>query len=180
MTMDHEPGSHTKFVPAVLPWLIAAASLIGYLLTLNHWLSINSLSAVARACGWIWQGELFSPLCWLVTAPIRLLPARDVPLALNLFSAVCAALTLALLARTVALLPHDRTHEQRERLKGSTEFLSVPSAWLPPVFAVVVCGLQLSFWENATSASGMPPYLPSNEMFDLLIFAYVIRCLLEF
>src|SRR5262249_47198905 len=38
--------------------------------------------------------------------------------------------------------------------------------------AAIVCGLQLTFWENATAAS--------SEMLDLLLFAYIIRCLLEF
>jgi len=40
------------------------------------------------------------------------------------------------------------------------------------VLAAVVCGLQLMFWENATVAS--------PEMLNLLLFAYLIRCLLEF
>jgi len=40
------------------------------------------------------------------------------------------------------------------------------------VLAVAVCGLQLSFWEQATNFSG--------EMFDLLIFAFVICSLLEY
>src|SRR5439155_25798238 len=94
------------------------------------------------------------------------------PLALNLFSMVCAVLTLALLARSVTLLPHDRTHPQRLREKSEFSLLTVRAAWLPPLLAVIVCGLQLTFWEHATSASG--------EMLDLLMFAYVIRSLLEF
>jgi len=40
------------------------------------------------------------------------------------------------------------------------------------VLAVLVCGLQLTFWEHAT--------VGSSEMLDLLMFAYVVRCLLEF
>ena len=36
----------------------------------------------------------------------------------------------------------------------------------------MLCGLQLSFWEHATAVTG--------AMIDLLLFAYVIRCLLEF
>jgi hypothetical protein len=45
-------------------------------------------------------------------------------------------------------------------------------AWLPPVLAVIACGLQLTFWEHSTN--GTP------EMFDLLLVAYVIRSLLEY
>src|ERR1019366_2908575 len=88
------------------------------------------------------------------------------------FSAVCAALTLGLLARSVALLPHDRTDAQRERERSDFSFLTIGSAWLPPVLAVLVCGLQLMFWENATNYTG--------EMFDLLLFAFVIWSLLEY
>ncbi|MBI3877093.1 MAG: tetratricopeptide repeat protein, partial [Verrucomicrobia bacterium] len=94
------------------------------------------------------------------------------PLALNFFSAVCAALTLMLLARSVALLPQDRTREQRARLRSADGLLDGALAWLPPVLAVFVLGLQRTFWEHATAATG--------EMLNLLLFAAVIRCLLEF
>jgi len=40
------------------------------------------------------------------------------------------------------------------------------------MLAALACGLQITFWENATSGTG--------EMFDLLLFAYMIRCLLEY
>jgi hypothetical protein len=40
------------------------------------------------------------------------------------------------------------------------------------VLAAMVCGLQLSFWEHATAVTG--------AMIDLLLFAYIIRCLLEY
>jgi tetratricopeptide (TPR) repeat protein len=50
--------------------------------------------------------------------------------------------------------------------------LTTGSAWLPPVLAVLVCGLQMTFWQNATNCTG--------EMFDLLLFAFVIWSLLEY
>ena len=50
---------------------------------------------------------------------------RRFPVALNLFSAVCAALTLGLLARSVAILPHDRTDAQREREHSDFSFLTI-------------------------------------------------------
>src|SRR5205807_1587784 len=109
----------------------------------------------------------------------RWLPAKTVPYALNLFSAVCAALSLALLARSVMLLPHDRTHEQRQREKSEFSLLSIRWAWLAPVAAVLVCALQISFWQNATVAVSDWPVASSNEMFDLLLFAYIVRCVLE-
>jgi hypothetical protein len=49
---------------------------------------------------------------------------------------------------------------------------TIPLAWLPPVLATVVCALSLSVWEHGTNGTA--------EMFDLLMFAYVVRSLLEF
>ncbi|MBP7975474.1 MAG: DUF2723 domain-containing protein, partial [Verrucomicrobia bacterium] len=185
MTSEPEVNPEKSFIRTFLPWLVAAGALALYLATLNHWISLGSLPQVARLCGWTWQPELHGPLFWLVTYPFRWLPSHAIPLALNFFAAVCAALTLALLARSVVLLPHDRTHEQRQKQKDKSPYLSIPAAWLPPVLAVLVCGLQLTFWEHATTASSqpLPPAMPWGtgcEMLDLLVFAYVIRCLLEF
>jgi tetratricopeptide (TPR) repeat protein len=180
ITLAADASPEKKFVPGLLPWIVAAAALLVYLLTINHWVSFGSLGHVAMVSGWNWHPEpelqnpleWQQPLYWLVTYPFRFLPVKMMSLALNLFSAICAALTLGLLARSVALLPHDRTEEQRLRERNAFGLLSIRAAWLPVVLAVVVCGLQLSFWENATAASA--------DMFDLLLFAYVLRCLLEF
>src|SRR5437899_3302500 len=133
MTMEPEVVQQKKFVRVILPWGIAVGGLITYLLTLNHFVTFNSLSQVGRVAGWVWQPELFAPLTWLVTYPFRWLAPQTIPVALNLLSACCAALSLALLARSVALLPHDRTHDQRQREKSKFALLSVPSAWLAPV-----------------------------------------------
>ncbi len=182
-----EVGSEkSQFVAVVLPWVVALGALVVYLATLNPWLSFNNLLSVAKTSGWTWQPELIGPVCWLLMWPLRKLPPQAIPVAVNLFSTVCAVLTLALLARSVALLPHDRTQEQRERERSPFGLLSTRSAWLPPVLAVVVLGLQLTFWEDATAASGQmadlttAPFANHCEMLDLLLFAYVIRCLLEF
>ena len=175
MAKELEARPEKKFVRVILPWIIAVVGLVIYTATLNHWVSLANLPQVARVAGWDWQTEVYFPLNWLITYPLTWLPVTTVPLALNVFSMLCAVLTLALLARSVALLPHDRTHEQRQKEDSPSAILSVPVAWLPPLFAALVLGLQLTFWENATSASG-----PGSEMLDLLLFAYVINCLLEF
>ncbi len=172
MTMANDATQEKRFISTALPWVLAGAALLLFLLTLNHWVSFGSLGNVAMVSGWLWQPELSRPLYWLVTSPLRLLPASLIPVALNVFAAVCGAATLALLARSVALLPQDRTEDQRLREKSPFSTLSIRSAWLPAVLAVLVCGLQLTFWENATAAS--------SEILDLLFFAYVVRCLLEF
>ena len=58
------------------------------------------------------------------------------------------------------------------REQSAFSFLTIPAAWLPPVFAVLLCGLQLTFWENATNFTG--------DMVGLLLFAFVIWSLLEY
>ena len=85
--------------------------------------------------------------------------------------AICAAVTLGLLARSVALLPHDRTELERQREKSDFSFLTGWQAWFPPVVAVLFAGFQLSFWQHATSYSG--------ETFQLLVFAIIVWLLLE-
>jgi tetratricopeptide (TPR) repeat protein len=172
MTTRTEARAEKSFVSALLPWLVAASVVVIYLLTLNHWLSFKNLQSVAEATGQAWMPQMYLPLFTLVTSPFHWLPETWVPLAMNLFSTVCAFFVLALLARSVALLPQDRTSKQREREKGAFGLLSIPTSWIPPVLAVLVCGLQLTFWENATTLS--------SGMFDLLLFAYSVRCLLEY
>jgi tetratricopeptide (TPR) repeat protein len=172
MTTETRNDPRKNFVPRLLPWLLAAAALAVYWFTLNRWVSLPNLEAVAKISGWPWLPELVNPLLFLVTYPFRWLPTTQVPIALNVFSAVCAAATLGLLARSIALLPHDRTDAQRRRERSDFSFLTIGSAWLPPVLAVAVCGLQLTFWEHATNFTG--------EMFGLLLFAFVIWSLLEY
>jgi tetratricopeptide (TPR) repeat protein len=139
-----------------LPWVVGAIAFLVYSLTLNHWASLSGIGAIARVSGWAWQPELRQPLNCAVLYLLRCLPAAWLPSTLNLFTAICAALVITLLARSVSLL-----HGAVGR-----------ASWAPACIAVAICGLQLSFWEHATGFSG--------EMIDLLIFAYVIRCLLEF
>jgi tetratricopeptide (TPR) repeat protein len=172
MATEIRPDPRKLFVPRILPWLLAAAMLAVYCLTLNRWVSLFNYAAVARASGWTWKPEIVNPLFFAVTCPFRWLPLAQIPIALNIFSAVCAALTLGLLARSVAILPHDRTDAQRARERSVFSILTMRGAWLPPVLAVLVCGLQLTFWEQATNFTG--------EMPDLLLFAFVIWSLLEF
>ena len=171
MAMETQIDPRKNFVPRLWPWLLAAAMLLVYWLTLNHWVSFFNLNSVAKISGWSWQPDVLGPVTFLVTYPFRWLPAAAIPLALNLFSSVCAVLALWVLARSVALLPHDRTEAQRQREKSDFSLLSTGSAWLPPLLAVVVCGLQLTFWERATNWT--------SEMFDLLLFAVVVWLLLE-
>ncbi len=170
--MENQERPAFGFTQDRLPWVLAAAALLLYIVTLNHWVRLDSLLTLSAAGGWSLYVTVRAPLLHLVALPFRVLPAGLQAPALNLLTAVMAALTLALLARSVALLPFDRTRETRLRERSEYSLLSLPSAWVPVVLACVLAGLQLSFWEHATVFTG--------EMLDLLLFAYVIRCLLEF
>lgn len=170
--MDDSDKPSLGFVQRKLPWIAAAAGLLFYLVTLDHWVRLDSLPVVAKITGWDWTPTLYAPLHYLLTYPFRWLPQGIQLVALNGLSAVLAAVTLGLLVRSVSLLPYDRTREARIRERSEGSLLSIRLAWVGPAFAGLICALQLSFWEHATSATG--------EMLDLLLLAYVIRCLLEF
>jgi tetratricopeptide (TPR) repeat protein len=160
------------FAQRHLPWVIGMAFLIVYGLTLSRGISYQGLPTLARAAGWDWNLFYHQPLQFLVMYPVRWLPAAWQVAGLNVFSAVCSVLTLALLARSVAILPYDRTRDERQLERNEFSFLSIRGAWLPPVFAAAVCGLQLTFWEHSIMAT--------TEAIDLLLFAYCTRCLLEY
>ena len=161
-----------SFAATRLPWAVALGSLVLYLTTLHSWISFASLPAVSDVGGWNDLSQSVAPLLYLLTLPLKLLPASMVPMAMNVLAAVFGALTLAMLVRSVVLLPHDRTKEQRQREQSAHSLLSLRSNWMPALFAAMVCGLQLSFWQHATAGTG--------EMLNVLLFAFVIRCLLEY
>lgn len=156
-----------------LPGWIGGIALLIYCSTLSHWFSLPSLETLTRLSGDWWQPELGRPLTLLVFAPLKLLPVAWLPLLANLLTAGVAALVLQQLARTTAILRHDIAAEGPARKnKFNPALLTGPLVWVPPVFATLLCGLQLSFWEHATAASG--------EMLSLLCFAVAFRCVLEF
>jgi tetratricopeptide (TPR) repeat protein len=161
-----------SFVRTVLPWLVGAVMLMVYLITLDKVVTVQSVLPLARASGAEWHPVYTSPLSWLVTLPVRWLPANAQLIGLNFVGALCAAMSLVLLARCVSILPHNRTPFQRARLVAGNSLLNIRLAWVPVLFAVLMCGLQRTFWEHAIIWRG--------EMLDLLLFAYCVRCLLEF
>ncbi|MGE3310338.1 MAG: tetratricopeptide repeat protein [Limisphaerales bacterium] len=155
----------------MLPWLIAAAGVALYTVTLNRWVALAGLDVVSKVAGWDWNTMQLGPVTLLVTWPIRWLPAASQPVALNFLSAILAGLTLGLLAKSVALLPHDRTREQRQRERNDFSFLTIPTAWVPPVGAAAFLALQLTFWESATAMTG--------DMVNLALFAFCVFCFLR-
>lgn len=163
---------HSRFVHFILPWLTAVVGLVLYGATLSRWVGFGSVEVISKVAGWDWNTMQLGPVTLLITAPLRWLPTAAQPIGLNALSAVLAATTLGLLAKCVALLPHDRTREQRQRERSDFSFLTVPFAWMPAVAAVGLLGFQLTFWENATSMTG--------EMVNLALFAFCIFCFLRF
>jgi tetratricopeptide (TPR) repeat protein len=160
------------FVQRRLPWIVAGVALLVYGVTLTRWARSDSMGTLSSVMGWGLYLPVQAPLLHLLARPFRLLPGGIQAGVLNGLAAVSAALVLALLARAVALLPYDRTLASRLREPGPLALLSHPLAWLPVVLACLACGLQRTFWEHATALTG--------EMLDLLVFAYLIRCVLEY
>ncbi len=124
MAMETQTDPRKNFVPRLLAVAAGGGDAAGLLADAEPLgIACSIINSVAKISGWTWQPEVLGPVTFLVTYPLRWLPATAIPLALNLFSAVCAALALGLLARSVALLPHDRTDAQRQR-EGSAFSLS--------------------------------------------------------
>jgi len=172
MPKPNQSDSGKNFVPRFLPWLLGGVMLVVYWLTLNHWVTLQNVGQVATVSGFVWHPQISNPLTFLVTLPFSWLPAAKVPLLLNIFSAFCGAATLAILARSVTILPHDRTEMERMRERSDFAFLTSWVAWLPPVVAVIFAGSELGFWESATSFTG--------DSFELLWFAFILWQLLEY
>ncbi len=144
------------------PVQVALGALVLYGLTVSHGVTLSSLALTAKVAGWDWRPLSGHPVLWLLTLPVRLLPAAWVAVALNLFSAVCGAATLGILTRSLELLPWFRP-------------LGTLQGWrvrLPMLLAFAACGLELDFWQNATAGTG--------ETLDLLLLATAVWCLLEY
>jgi tetratricopeptide (TPR) repeat protein len=175
---ENTTGSGGKGPILLSPWLVAVLALGLYGCTLNHWVTFSSVPFASQITGWDWHpGPLpwrpnpQYPLFFILTYPLRLLPVGWRVIGLNALTATCAALTLAILARCVRLLPHDHTDDQRRRGRGGHALLSVRAAFLPAAFAVLLLAAQLTFWNDAVSGIA--------DMIDLLVFAFLILCLLE-
>ena len=161
----HDESSGLGFPQKGLPWLMLMLALVVGLMTMSQSVTLDSLGVVSKVTGWDWSPKVSGPLMFLVTLPIALwVDVSNQAIALNYLTLLMAAGVIYQLARSVALLPQDRTRDQRIREQSDYSLLSLKSAWLPPVFAGLVCLLQSTFWEHATAATG--------EMIDCFCFRY--------
>jgi len=144
------------------PVQVTLVALFVYALSISHNVTLTSLTLTAKVAGWDWQPMNSQPLLWLLTLPLRLLPAGGAALGLNLFSALCGALTLGILARSLELADWDRPLGMLGRWRSK----------LPIVLGCVACGLEFNFWQEATAATG--------EMLQNLLLAAAILSLLQF
>ena len=152
--------------------MFCVAFLVGWA-TMSQSVTLDSLVEVGKVTGWDWSPKVNAPVQFLMTLPIQWwVPANLQPSTLNFLTVFISALVVYQLARSVSLLPHDRTRDQRVREQSDYSLLTLPWAWLPPVFATLTCLLQLTFWEHATALTG--------EMIDLLMFSFAVRALLEY
>ena len=155
-----------------LPWITSAIALLTYFLTLNPWVTLSSVPAMAKMLGWDRFPTINSPIFYLISRPVASASAEMQTIILNGIAGFLGALSVWFLTRSVLLLPHDRTKEQRTRERGSLNLLSVPSFWLPPLVAGLALAFELTYWEHATAQTG--------ETLDLLFFSLSIYWLLDF
>src|SRR3954467_10317920 len=101
--------SREGFAQRKLPWLLAIGAVLLYLFTLCPWISFRGFATLAKASGWDWRPAYIAPLHFLVMLPVRWFPVHWQPAATNLLAVICSSLSLGLLARSVSILPHDRT-----------------------------------------------------------------------
>ena len=144
-----------------LPLFVALAALVLYASTMGGGLTLNGLPLASKLAGWDTVPLVGQPLLWLLTLPLRVLPAAWLPLLLKLFAATLAAAILGLVTRTLQLLPWDHSWDNASQL----------ARMLPTLTAAAVCGLEFSFWREATSTVG--------DLLDLLLLAAAVWMLLE-
>lgn len=155
-----------------LPGIAIAAVAVAYLLTLDRWFSQSNLPVMSVINGWDWRTYSGPPLQLLVSYPLRILPVGAQSTALSLVSTVLGVISMILLARTVRILPQERTRPQRQRALEEAGTLPKVFSAMPAALAVLLFGLQRVVWDNAVTASG--------AMIDLFLLAYALRAVAEF
>ncbi|MBR5690527.1 MAG: hypothetical protein IKX46_01070, partial [Verrucomicrobia bacterium] len=156
-----------------LPWILGAIFFVIYILTLNRWVTLDSLAVLAPIVGWdFWGLRMNSPLFRLVTSPCQLLSPASSILFISVLNAVLASFSLVWLARAVMLLPQDRCTDQRVRNDDPDGLYVSKLSWIPPLLAVCSLGFMFAFWEDATGA------FPA--IINVFFLSYIVRNTLEY
>ncbi|HQC42807.1 MAG TPA: tetratricopeptide repeat protein [Verrucomicrobiota bacterium] len=164
-------------MPAVLyktrlPWILGLIFFGLYLLTLNHWVSVETLGILAQVVGWdFWGLRMTDPIFRLLTLPFQFVPQSTAILGISVLNAVLASFSIAWLARAVMLLPQDRSTDQRVRNADPDGLYVGKLAFLPPTIAALSLGLLFHFWQGATEAT--------SGILNIFFLAYIIRNTLE-
>jgi hypothetical protein len=144
-----------KICSALLPWLLAAAMLAIYCADAEPWVSVFNLMPpwpkrpAGLAAGNLQSADVPVHLSVSLAAAgansrrpeyfLRRVRGADAGFA-GAVGGACCRMTARKCSAT------------RER--SDFAYLTTRSAWLPPVLAVLVCGLQFTFWEHATNFTG--------------------------
>ncbi|MBO7391691.1 MAG: hypothetical protein J6U77_04240, partial [Verrucomicrobia bacterium] len=129
-----------------LPWILGAIFFVIYILTLNRWVTLDSLAVLAPIVGWdFWGLRMNSPIFRLVTSPCQLLSPASSILFISVLNAVLASFALVWLARAVMLLPQDRCTDQRVRNDDPDGLYVSKLSWIPPLLAVCSLGFMFAF-----------------------------------
>lgn len=155
-----------------LPWILGAIFVVLYILTLNKWIAVDTLGIVAPIVGWdFWSLQLQNPIYRLITTPFRYFPSSSAIIGLNFFNTILATFTIIWLARSVMLLPQDRSTDQRVRNDDPDGLYISKFACIPPIIACISLGLLFNFWQGATEAT--------PDILNVFFFAYIVRNTLE-
>jgi len=70
-----------------IPLTVALVAFVWYVCTMGAGVTVHSLPLAAKLAGWDASPLVGQPLVWLLTLPLKLLPAGWVPLAVKLLAA---------------------------------------------------------------------------------------------
>ncbi len=154
------------------PWVLGLLFFVLYLSTLNRWVSVETLGVLAPVVGWdFWGLRMTEPILQLITLPFHFLSQGLAILGISVLNAVLASLAIVWLARSVMLLPQDRSTDQRVRNSDPDGLYTGRFFFVPPAIAAFSLGLLFHFWQGATGAA--------SDILNVFLLSYIIRNTLE-
>lgn len=139
--------------------VIALIALAVYVLTLSPGAYPGeSAGLIAYHTGLDPFDTLLQPVWGVLIRLLALLPLPNLAVSLNLFSALCAALSVGLLFRLTSSIPHDKTPEE-----SRASFSATRAQLLSGIAAALFFAFSIPFWTVATRAH----YLTFEALFIL-------------